>query len=111
MNNKIIVIISTANLDKARTGMMYAVNALKQGWMEDVKIVFFGPAQKLINEDIELQQYLKEYQNNEKNAVVCKYIADRDNTSKQAEALNMNVEYVGELISGLIKEGYTPMIW
>ena len=111
MNNKIIVIISTANLDKARTGMMYAVNALNQGWMEDVKIVFFGPAQKLINEDIELQQYLKEYQNSEKNAVVCKYIADRDNTGMQAEALNMNVEYVGELISGLIKEGYVPMTW
>ena len=111
MSNKIVVIISTAQVDKARTGMMYAVNALTHGWVEDVKIFFFGPAQKLINEDEELQRYLMEYQNAEQNAVVCKYIADRDSTAKQAEALNMNVEYVGELISNLIKTGYTPMIW
>ncbi|MFV2058952.1 MAG: hypothetical protein ACC707_21035 [Thiohalomonadales bacterium] len=111
MNNKLVVVISTAQLDKARTGMMYAVNALKNNWMEDVKIVFFGPAQELINKDFELQRYLKEYQNEEENVVVCKYIADRDNTAKQAKALNMDVKYVGELVSDLIKEGYTPMVW
>jgi len=91
--------------------MMYAVNALNNNWMEDVKIIFFGPAQELINKDSELQRYLKDYQNEEKNAVVCKYIADRDNAAKQAETLNMDVKYVGELISDLIKEGYTPMVW
>ncbi len=111
MNNRLVVIISTAQLDKARTCMMYAGNALKKRWMEDVKIVFFGPAQELINEDSELQRYLKEYQNEQRSAVVCKYIADRDNTTKKAEALNMDVEYVGELISDLIKDGYTPMVW
>lgn len=66
MNNKLVVIISTAQLDRARTGMMYAVNALNNNWMEDVKIIFFGPAQELINKDSELQRCLKEYQNEEK---------------------------------------------
>lgn len=111
MNNKIIVIISTNEIDKARTGMMYAVNALTQGWMEDVKIVFFGPAQELINKDKELQSNLKIYQAAEKKAVVCKHIADRDGSSKDAQALDLDVEYVGELISDHIKQGYSPMVW
>lgn len=111
MGNKPVVIISTADIDKARTAMMYAVSSLKGGWMEDVKIVFFGPSQGLVNDDFELQRYLKEYQNEQKNAVVCKYIAERDNTAKKAKALSMDVEYVGELISNLVKDGYTPMVW
>ena len=111
MYKKLVVIISTAELDKARTGMMYAVNALKQGWMEDVKIVFFGPAQKLVNEDTVLQQHLKEYQDEDEKVVVCKYIADKENTAEQAKNLGMNVEYVGELISELINNGFSPMVW
>ncbi len=111
MSNKIIVIISTNELEKARTGMMYAVNALKQGWMDDVKIVFFGPAQKLINKDEQLQKNLKIYQAEEKKAVVCKHIADRDGSVDDAQALDLDVEYVGKLISDHIKQGYSPMIW
>lgn len=111
MNNKLIIIISTEQLEKARTGMMYAVNALEQSWMEDVKIIFFGPAQKLVNEDAELQQFLKRYQDENKNAVVCKFIADRDNIVTKAKELKMDVEYVGKIISNFIKEGYIPMVW
>lgn len=36
MSDKAIVIISTAEAEKAYTGLMYAVNALKNRWMEDM---------------------------------------------------------------------------
>ena len=61
MTNKLLVIISAAEPGVARTGMMYAVNALKNVWMEDVKVFFFGPAQELLTQDAELQQLLAEY--------------------------------------------------
>ena len=48
MEGKLVVIISTSDVKKARTGAMYAINALKHGWMEEVKIFFFGPAQDLL---------------------------------------------------------------
>ncbi len=111
MTGKIVVIISTSDAKKARTGAMYAVNALKHGWMEEVKIFFFGPAQDLLLEDAELQNYMKEYQSMEETAVACRYISDRDKKSEQIQALGIKVEYVGKMISDYINEGYVPMVW
>ena len=96
---------------KARTGAMYAVNALKHGWLEDVKIIFFGPAQDLLLEDAELQNYIKEYQTMEETAVACKYISDRDKISEQLSEIGIQVEYVGKMISDYILDGYIPMVW
>jgi len=48
MESRIVVIISSSAAVKARTGAMYAINALKHGWMEDVKIIIFGPEQDLL---------------------------------------------------------------
>ena len=111
MAGKIVVIISTSDAEKARTGAMYALNALKYGWMEEVRVFFFGPAQDLLLEDPELQNYMKEYQAMDESAIACKYISDRDKKSKQICELGIKVEYVGKKISDLINEGYVPMVW
>ena len=111
MSDKVIAIISTNESGKARTGAMFAVNALKNGWLNDVRMFIFGPAQGLVLEDAELQNLLQEYQRMEKPAVACKFIADRDAISDGIAALGLRVEYIGEMISDLIKEGYTPMVW
>ena len=111
MEGRLVVVISTSDVKKARTGAMYAVNALKHGWMEEVKIFFFGPAQDLLLEDAELQKYMKEYEIMEGPAIACKYISDRDRKSEQICALGLKVEYVGKMISDYINEGYAPMVW
>lgn len=111
MADKLVVIISSSDAEKARTGAMYAINALKYGWMEEVKIFFFGPAQNLLLEDTTLQNYMEEYKSMEESAVACKYISDRDKKSKQICDLGIKVEYVGKMISDLISEGYIPMVW
>ena len=33
------------------TGIMYAVNAVKYKWLGDVRIIFFGPSERLILSD------------------------------------------------------------
>jgi len=111
MNDKLLVIISTAEPDAARTGMLYAINALKHCWMSEVKIFFFGPAQELLTRDGELQRLLQEYQAHDQTAVACKFIADRDQTAEPTAALGVQVEYIGTMISDLIRDGYVPMVW
>jgi hypothetical protein len=111
MSDKIIAIISTSEAGKARTGAMFAVNALKNGWLEDVKLFVFGPAEELLLRDAELQGMLKEYQLMEETAVACKFIAERDGLSPGIAALGVRVEFVGKMISDLIKDGYVPMVW
>ncbi len=90
---------------------MYAVNALKHAWMEEVKLIFFGPAEALVIQDPLLQELIQEYQNEAGTAVACKFIADRDDHGDEISALGIEVKYVGELISNLIKAGYVPMVW
>jgi hypothetical protein len=48
---KLLVVIATGDKEKALTGLMYAKNAMKRGWMEDVKVVYFGPSEQLMVTD------------------------------------------------------------
>jgi len=111
MAARIVIIISTSDKEKARTGAMYAMNALLHGWFEEVRIFFFGPAQDLLLEDVELQNYVKEFQAMEENPIACKFIADRDKKSELLCNLGLKVEPVGSTISNLINDGYIPMVW
>ncbi len=111
MNDKLVVIISTGEREKARTGLMYAINALLHGWMEDVKIIIFGPAEALIVEDKELQEKLQTYQDLGHEAVACRFLSDASDLSAKIEGIGVKVDYVGENISKLIKSGYVPMVW
>lgn len=110
MSSKLLVIIATGEKEKAMTGLMYAHNALKEGWLEDVKIVFFGPSERLIVQDEQVSNEVKAI------AVVgeafaCKAILDREGFSGEMEKLGVKVKYVGSIISNFIKGGYLPMVW
>ena len=111
MSEKIVTIISSADAAKARTGIMYTVNALKQGWLKDAKLFIFGPAEKTLLENGAMQKLLQDFQQLEKPAIVCKAVADQEGIAEEISALGFPVEYVGKLISDSIKDGYTPMVW
>ena len=111
MADKVLVIISTSDYRKACAGMMYALNATRNLWMEDVKVVFFGPAQDSITNNLELQELLKKYHTEGGISSACKFIADRDEITSAIDAIGIKVEYVGCIISDFIKDGYMPMVW
>ena len=110
MASKIMVIISTAEKEKALTGVMYAVNAQKNKWVDDCKVVFFGPFENLVTEDEEViaaASKLLDYET----PIACKFLSDRDKVSSKLEELGYKVDYVGSMISGYIEEGYIPMVF
>ena len=111
MHDKILIILSTSDAGKAQTGAMYALNALKNGWMEDVKIILFGPAQDLLLENEKFRELILEYQDIEESVVACKFISNRDEKSEALDKIGIRVAYVGEMISNYIKDGYVPMVW
>jgi hypothetical protein len=112
MKDHVLVIISTGEREKALTGLMYATNALKHKWMGRVKVVIFGPSQRLALKDPEIQSYLKELTETlESPPFACKYIADHEGFSQELMNLGMQVVYVGTVISDYIKQGYIPMVF
>ena len=110
LSSKLLVVIATGERAKALTGLMYAKNAIKHQWLDDVKVVYFGPSEQLIYSDpdvanaaIELASIGESY--------ACKAISDRDGISEKIDSFGVRVEYVGSIISEHIKQGYVPMVW
>lgn len=110
MDSKLLVIIATGDKQKAMTGLMYTRNAIRQNWLEDVKVVFFGPSEQLMIQDKQVAEMVKDIAAHCA-PLACKAISDREGISAGIEDLGVKVEYVGSIISNLIKDGYTPMVW
>ena len=110
MSSNVLIVLSTGEKEKALTGLLYAVNAQKNKWLEDVKVIFFGPFEKLVCEDdevVDAASQLLEYQT----PVACKFLSDQDGVSDKLSELGFDVQYVGSMVSDYIKKGYTPMVF
>jgi hypothetical protein len=110
LTDNLLIIIATGDREKALAGLMYSKNALKRDWLRNVKVVYFGPSEKLIVEDSLLRDKALEVANLGE-CFACKSISDRDDVSEKIDKMGINVEYVGSIISKFIKEGYAPMVW
>ena len=110
MSSKVLVIIATGEKEKALAGLMYASNALKFGWLEDLKVVLFGPSERLIVQDEQVWKEAK-YISEMIGILACKAVSDEYDSSKELEKRGVKVEYVGGIISDFIKDGYVPMVW
>lgn len=110
MGNKVLVILSTAEKQKALTGILYTSNALKNKWLEEAKVCFFGPFESLLAEDEEVQKavaQLAEYQA----PVACKFVSDNSGVSDKLSQLGIQLEYVGQMVSDYINDGYVPLVF
>jgi hypothetical protein len=110
MSSKLLVVIATGEKEKALTGLMYASRTLKEGWMDEVKIIFFGPSERLLVKDETIAKTAMEIGAVE-TPIACKFISDREGISEKIENLGVRVDYVGTIISDLIKDGYVPMVF
>jgi len=108
--SKLLVIIATRDREKARAGLMYARNSMKNKWFDEVKVVFFGPSEKLAAHDDEIAWYVKEIVDRGE-CFACKAISDDDCVSEKLQKAGVSVEYVGSVVSDAIKDGYVPMVW
>ena len=104
------VVIATGDKAKALTGLMYAKNAILRKWMDDVKVVYFGPSEQLMFSDPDVANAAIEIAGMGE-TFACKAISDRDGISEKIDEMGVKVEYVGTIISDYIKDGYAPMVW
>lgn len=111
MSDKLAVILASGDPKVLEMGLMYSLNAIKQGWMEDVKIYLFGPSEVTIATDPELQQTVREIIGTGTIPVACKWCSDKYVVSEHLTKLGCKVDYVGSPISRAIRDGYTPMTW
>jgi len=110
MGSKLLVIIGSGDREKVLAGLMYARNVIKYRWLNDAKVVFFGPSEQLVANDEEVANKAGEIATLTE-CFACRAISDKQGVSQNLAEIGIKVEYVGDIISNLIKEGYIPMVW
>lgn len=110
MADKVFVILSSQDREVLlEAGFTYPFNAAKNRWMEEVKIILFGPSEKVIVNDIEVQSRLKEVLEAGIHVMACKWCSERMGITSQLEELGIEVLYVGSVISDLLKLGWASV--
>ena len=110
MTTKVFVLLSSGDREVAlEVGLIYPLNAAKNKWLDEVKVIIFGPSEKLAAYDSQVQEKLKELQETGIEIIACKWCADRMNITGILEKAGIRVVYVGTIISQLLRDGWTSL--
>ena len=108
--SKIMILWTSGDRDVAiKMVYMYAYNAKKQGWWDEVRFVIWGPSSLLLSVDKELQDYLKKMQEEGVIIEACQACADMYGVTDKLTAMGVDVKYMGKPITEMIKSGYATM--
>ena len=116
-SGNVVILIQNTDPEAIYFGLLYALRAVKNQWMDNVKVVFWGPAEKTISglpADSEQVKLLKEIQamGGKSGAVwACKACSDRYGITQKMLDLGFEVFHTGEAVSYLMKLGYHIWNW
>ena len=82
---------------------MYTVNSLLKGWWEKVTLIVWGATTKLVSENIEIQNKIKEALKAGVHITACKTCADQLGVSDKLEELGIEVIYWGVPLTDILK--------
>lgn len=103
---KLFVIWSSADREVAKKMVfMYTFNAKLNGWWNDISLIVWGPSAKLVSEDKELQAEIIKIKEAGVELMACKACSDSYGVSDTLEALGIDVKYMGEPLTQLLKQG------
>ena len=105
--SRLAVLWASADREAAlRMVFMYTKNAKKNGWFDEVMLIVWGPSAKLLAEDFELKAYFADMVNTGVEAIAGKACTDYYGVSEELKAMGVNVFYVGEAFTQLLKSDY-----
>lgn len=110
MANKLFVILASGDRDVAlEMALFYPVTVAKEKYLDEVKLILFGPSEKLVASDKKVQKRIKKLQEAGVAISACKYCSDRMGVSDKLEELGITVEYVSKGIAQMIKDGWASL--
>ncbi len=85
---------------------MYTFNAKRAGWFDEVQFVVWGPSEKLLAEDEELQEYVGRMIDVGIEVVACKACSDMYGVSSDLEECGVDVKYMGQPLTNLLQSDW-----
>ena len=86
---------------------MYTLNSRLKEWWPYVNLIVWGPSAKLLSEDTELQAKLKEMRDAGVEISACKACSDAYGISSALESLGVDVKFMGQPLTQMLKTGKT----
>ena len=103
--DKLVVVWTSGDREVAlKMVFMYTYNAKKWEWWDDITLLVWGPSAKLLTEDTELQDYVKNMKELGVHLLACKGCADMYEVSGKLEEIGVEVRYTGKDLTNFIKE-------
>lgn len=104
---KLVVVWTSGDREVAlKMVFMYVYNSKKYEWWKDITLLVWGPSSKLLSEDVELQDYIKNMKDIGVNLLACKACADLYGVSDKLSELGITVKYTGKDLTGFIKNNH-----
>jgi hypothetical protein len=105
--SKLAVLWTTADIDTTKNMVfMYTKSAKKKGWFDVVRLIVWGASVKTLLDKPELQDMVREMENVGVEVAACKACAERYDAVEALEALGIEVLYIGEPFSGMLKSDW-----
>ncbi len=105
--NRIFMILSSAdNVVHRELSFPYAFNSKKQGWMDEVRVILWGPTEKMVVEDKEFQEQVMLLMVAGVEVIACKACSDNFGVSDELEKIGIDVRYVGTYVTEMLKDGW-----
>jgi hypothetical protein len=82
---------------------MYAINAKRFGWWENITLVIWGATAKLVAENERIQELIAEARENGIYITACKACADQLAVSEILTAHDIDVQYLGVPLTNVLK--------
>jgi len=106
MKDKLIVLWISRDEEAAiNMAFMYARNSKLKGWWNEVELIIWGPSAKVASENKNIQEELKELKNAGVNVRACKACADKYQVSERLSAMDIEVLYIGSILTDELKSG------
>ncbi len=110
MLKKLLVIISNENKDMIKFALNFTLNVKQSGNYEDVKLFFFGPSQKIISENQDLQKlFVKVVQEGKFAPVACINVSNAYGIKQKLEEIGFTLTPIGADITKAINSDYIPL--
>lgn len=106
MENKLNILWTNADLITSELMvMMYAGNAIKQGWWKKVQVIIWGATAKLTAENEHIQELVKAAQRTGVKFVACEACIVELDVKTKFDELGIEVRYMGVPLTEILKNG------
>ncbi len=107
MKNRLLIVWSTGEVDVAKKlVLLYSSVILERGYWDEAHLMVWGPSAKLLAQNEELQQWVKDIQKSGVTISACVACTDDYGVTEQIASLGIEVTHTGEFMTQALQNDW-----